>query len=128
MNLIKEIYGVHVLILVYGRNTDLDKNIVKYAAMDELNITVDMENSFRKWTNNKTEGSYVFTDWITSDGEYDETDLRRTQLEIIHGIKKNKTKFVFVFPLTVWSQNTIIKDMGKWNICRLKRIIKYSAI
>lgn len=128
MNLIKEIYGVHVLILVNGRNTDLDENLVKNAAMKELKIAVDMENSFRKWINNKTEGSYVFRDWITSDEEYDETDLRRTQLEIIHAIKENETKFVFVFPLTVWSQNTIINDMGKWNICRLKTITEHSTI
>lgn len=127
MDLIKEIYGVHVLILVNGRNTDLDENIVKKAAMKELKIAVDMENSFQKWADNKTEESYVFRDWKMSDGEYDETDFRRTQLEIVHAIKENETKFVFVFPLTVWSQNTIINDMGKWNICRLKTITDHST-
>lgn len=132
MNLIKEIYGVHVLILVNGRKTDLDENFIKEAAMKEIKIAVDMENSFQKWEQhkkrNKTEGSYVFRDWITSDGEYNEDDLRRTQLEIIHAIKKKETKFVFVFPLTVWSQNTIINNMEKWNICRKKTITEHSAI
>lgn len=132
MNLIKEIYGVHVLILVNGRKTDLDENFIKEAAMKEIKIAVDMENSFQKWEQhkkrNKTGGSYVFRDWITSDGEYNEDDLRRTQLEIIHAIKKNETKFVFVFPLTVWSQNTIINNMEKWNICRKKTITEHSAI
>lgn len=132
MNLIKEIYGVHVLILVNGRKTDLDENFIKEAAMKEIKIAVDMKNSFQKWEQhkkrNKTEGSYVFRDWITSDGEYNEDDLRKTQLEIIHAIKKNETKFVFVFPLTVWSQNTIINNMEKWNICRKKTITEHSAI
>lgn len=122
MDLIKEIYGVHVLILVNGRNTDLDENIVKKAAMKELKIAVDMENSFQKWTYNKTEGNYVFRDWIPSDGEYNETDLRKTQLEILQAIKRNRTKFVLVFPLNVWSQNTKLNNMGRWNICRQKTI------
>lgn len=128
MNLMQEMHGVYILlILVPGRNTNLDESIVKKAAMKELEIAVDMENSFQKWADNKTEESYVFRDWKMSDGEYDETDFRRTQLEIVHAIKENETKFVFVFPLTVWSQNTIINDMGKWNICRLKTITDHST-
>lgn len=46
MDLIKEIYGVYVLILVNGRNIDLDENIVKKVVMKEFKIVVDMENSF----------------------------------------------------------------------------------
>lgn len=122
MDLMKGIYGVYILILVNRRNTYLDENIVKKAAMKELNIAVDMENSFQKWTYNKTEGNYVFRDWIPSDGEYNETDLRKTQLEILQAIKRNRTKFVLVFPLNVWSQNTKLNDMGRWNICRQKTI------
>lgn len=122
MDLMKGIYGVYILILVNGKNTYLDENIVKKAAMKELNIAVDMENSFRKWADNKTEGSYVFIDWIPSDGEYDETDLRRTQSEIIHAIKSNRTKFLCVFPLEVWTKNTLLNEMARWNVCRLKII------
>lgn len=123
MNLMQEMHGVYILlILVPGRNTNLDESIVKKAAMKELEIAVDMENSFQKWTYNKTEGNYVFRDWIPSDGEYNETDLRKTQLEILQAIKRNRTKFVLVFPLNVWSQNTKLNDMGRWNICRQKTI------
>lgn len=123
MNLMQEMHGVYILlILVPGRNINLDESIVKKAAMKELEIAVDMENSFQKWTYNKTEGNYVFRDWIPSDGEYNETDLRKTQLEILQAIKRNRTKFVLVFPLNVWSQNTKLNDMGRWNICRQKTI------
>lgn len=49
MNLMKEMHGVYILlILVRGRNTNLDESIVKKAAMKELEIAVDMENSFQK--------------------------------------------------------------------------------
>lgn len=82
-----------------------------------------MENSFRKWTYNKTEGSYVFRDWIPSNRECAKNELRKTQLEILQAIKRNRTKFVLVFPLTVWKQNTIIKEMGDWDLCRQKTIL-----
>lgn len=122
MDLMKGIYGVYILILVNRRNTYLDENIVKKAAMKELNIAVNMENSFQKWADNKTEESYVFRDWKMSDGEYDETDFQRTQFEIIHAIKWNRTKFICVFPLKVWTKNTLLNEMGSWNFCRLKTI------
>lgn len=124
MNLMKEIYGVYILIiLVPRRYADFDENIVKENAMEKLKIAVNMENSFRKWTYNKTEGSYVFRDWNPSNREYDENELRKTQLEILQAIKRNRTKFVLVFPLTVWEENTIINEMGEWDLCRQKTIL-----
>lgn len=40
-------YGVYIfLILVFGRNINLDESIVKKVVMKEFEIVVDMENSF----------------------------------------------------------------------------------
>lgn len=117
-----KIYGNHILILVLRDATVLNKDTVKNEALEELNVAVDMENSFRKWAYNKTKGSYVFLDWIPSDGKYDEDDLRKTQLEILQAVEKNKTKFVFVIPFKIWAQHAILKEMDSWGICRKKTI------
>lgn len=122
MKLKKEIYGKYILILVLLRNAVIDENTVKNEAMNELKVAVDIKNSFRNWTDNKKEKSYVFQDWIRSDIEYDEAHLRKTQLEILQAVERRKTKFVFVFPFKVWTDNKILKEMESWNVCRKKTI------
>lgn len=117
-----EIYGAHILILVLRYATVLNENTLKNEAMEKLHVAVDMENSFRKWAYNRTEGSYVFQDWIPSDGRYDEDKLRKTQVEILQAVEKNKTKFVFVIPFKIWAQHAILKEMESWSICRKKTI------
>ncbi|XP_052673480.1 uncharacterized protein LOC128155671 isoform X3 [Crassostrea angulata] len=118
----KEKKEVHILILLCVRSAVLDENIVKKEAMKELKVAVDTKNSYRKWTNNKTEKSYVFQDWVQLDKEYDDDDLRNTQLEIRNAIKRNKTKFVVVLPLKIWTKYELLKEMGNWSNCTKKTI------
>lgn len=116
----KEVYGVHILIFVLRNATVLNENTVKNEAFKELNVEVDMENSFLIWEDNKTKESYYFQDWISSGERYDENDLRKTQLEILQAVEKNNTKFVFVIPFNIWAQHAILKEMESWAICRKK--------
>lgn len=111
----------HILILLCVRNADEDT--VKKEALEELNVDVDMKNSFQKWADNKAEKSYVFQDWIKSHEEYNEDALRKTQLEICQAIEKYRTKFVFVLPLKVWTDNEILKEMENWNSCKKKTLV-----
>lgn len=115
-----KIYGNHILILVLRNATVINEDAVKNEALEELHVAVDMENSFRKWAYNKTKGSYVFHDWIPSDGKYDVNELRKTQLEILQAVEKSKTKFVFVIPFKIWAQHAILNEMESWGICRKK--------
>lgn len=115
---LKEVYGKYILILVLMRNAVIDEDTVKKKAWDELNVAVDLSNSFRKWARNKTEESYVFQDWIQSDKKYDENDLHKTQREILQAVERRKTKFVLVFPFKVWTENKILNEMESWNLCR----------
>lgn len=80
MALKKDKTEYHILILLCVRNADEDT--VKKEALEELNVDVDMKNSFQKWADNKAEKSYVFQDWIKSHEEYNEDALRKTQQEI----------------------------------------------
>lgn len=118
----KEKTEIHILILLCLRNAVLDENVVKKEAMTELKVAVDMKNSFRKWANNKREKSYVFQNWVKSDEEYDDDDLRNTQMEIQNAIKQNKTKFVVVLPLQIWTENELLKEMENWSYCKKKTI------
>lgn len=113
-----EVYGPHILIFALRNATLLNENTMKYEAFKRLNVKVDMENSFRTWASNKEKKNYVFQDWISSDGRYDENGLRKTQLEILQAVEKNKTKFVVVIPFEIWSQNAILKEMESWHICQ----------
>lgn len=118
----KEKKEVHILILLCVRNTVLVEDIVKKEAMEELKVAVDTKNSFRKWAYNKTEKCYVFQDWVQLDKEYDDDDLRNTQLEIQNAIKRNKTKFVVVLPLKIWAKYELLREMGNWRNCKKKTI------
>lgn len=118
----KEKKEVHILILLCVRNTVLVEDIVKKEAMEELKVAVDTKNSFRKWAYNKTEKCYVFQDWVQLDKEYDDDDLRNTQLEIQNAIKQNKTKFVVVLPLKIWAKYELLREMGNWRNCKKKTI------
>lgn len=113
-----EVYGRHILIFALRNATLLNENTMKKEAFNRLNVNVDMENSFQTWTDNKAKKNYVFQDWISSDGRYNENDLRKTQLEILQAVEKNKTKFVVVIPFEIWSQNAILKEMESWHICQ----------
>lgn len=117
----KEIYGTHILILVL-RNVDLNENTVKEEAQKELKVGVDMENNFQKWKHNKTEESYVFRDWIKSDGDINVDELSKTKLEIQRAVENHKTKFVVLFPFKVWTEYKILNEMESWKICRKKTI------
>lgn len=118
----KEKTEIHILILLCVRNAVLDENVVKEEAMTELKVAVDIKNSFRKWANNKREKSYVFQNWVKSDEEYDDDDLRNTQMEIQNAINQNKTKFVVVLPLQIWTKNELLKEMENWSYCKKKTI------
>lgn len=122
MKLKDEVYGINILIFVMRTAPVLNKNTVKNVALKELKVEVDMENSFQIWAGNKTKESYVFQDWIPSDGKYNENYLRETQLEILQAVERNNTKFVFMIPFTIWAQHAILNDMGSWDICVQKTI------
>lgn len=99
-----------------------DSYDIKENAENILGTAVNLQNDYQKWINSKTESSYVFKDWITSNKDFDINKMRTTLVDILQAIKTIETKFVLVFPLSVWSQNANLSKIGELKICRQKTI------
>lgn len=114
--------GFYILVLLYRSKMPNDSYDIKENAENILGTAVNLQNDYQKWINSKTESSYVFKDWITSNKDFDINKMRTTLVDILQAIKTNETKFVLVFPLSVWSQNANLSKIGELKICRQKTI------
>lgn len=111
------IQGSYILILLYPATVSVDDFVIKEEAREKLGTSVNLQNDYKTWMNNKTESSYVFKDWISSNEDF---DIDETLVGILQAIKNKETKFVFVFPFNVWGQNENLNKIGKWAFCRQK--------
>lgn len=114
--------GFYILVLLYRSKMPNDNYDIKENAENILGTAVNLQNDYQKWINSKTESSYFFKDWITSNKDFDINKMRTTLVDILQAIKTNETKFVLVFPLSVWSQNANLSKIGELKICRQKTI------
>lgn len=112
--------GSYILILLYPPTVSVHDFAIKEEAWKKLETSVNLQNDYKKWMNNKTESSYVFKDWITSNEDFNIDDIRTTLVGILQAIKNNEKKFVFVFPFIVWRQNENLNKIGEWKFCRQK--------
>lgn len=110
--------GAYILILLYPTTVSVYDLTIKEKAWEKLETSVNLQNDYKKWMNNKTKSNYVFKDWIKSNEDFNSYDIRATLVGILQAIKNDGKKFVFVIPFTVWIKNENLNRIGKWNLCR----------
>lgn len=110
--------GAYILILLYPATVSVHDFAIKEKALEKLKTSVNLQNDYKEWMNNKTESNYVFKDWIKSNEDFSSYDIRATLVGILQAIKKSGKKFVFVIPFTVWRQNENLNRIGEWKFCR----------
>lgn len=114
--------GFYILVLLYRSKLHIDNYDIKKDAEEILGTSVNLQDDYKKWIISKTESSYVFKDWITSNEDFVINEMRTTLVDILEAIKENETKFVLVFPFNVWSKNANLNKIGELKICRQKTI------
>lgn len=112
--------GSYILILLYPATVSVHDFAIKEEARKKLETSVNLQNDYEKWMNDKTKSSYVFKDWITSIEDFNIDGIKTTLVDILQAIKNDEKKFVFVFPFIVWSQNENLNKIGEWKFCRQK--------
>lgn len=118
--------GTYILILLYPATVPVHDFAIIEEALEKLETSVNLQNDYNKWMNNKTESNYVFKDWIKSNEDFNRCDIRATLVGILQAIKNNGKKFVFVFPFTVWRQNENLNRIGEWKFCRQRTMQRES--
>lgn len=118
--------GAYILILLYPATVPVHDFAIIEEALEKLETSVNLQNDYNKWMNNKRESNYVFKDWIKSNEDFNRCDIRATLVGILQAIKNNGKKFVFVFPFTVWRQNENLNRIGEWKFCRQKTMQRES--
>lgn len=107
--------GIFIFLWLYSET--VDKREMQTKAEQNLDTSINMQNNFKKWKDNKLEAVYVFDDWITSDGNANTDDEREVVIEVVTAILKRNTKFVFVIP-TICLKNPVIKNIQNFRICK----------
>jgi hypothetical protein len=94
----------------------LSHTIVREAKLEEASAIMKeriiKENDFKMWTTNKSKSMYLFQHWKNVDEEQYVDEIKRTLVEVLQAVKERGTKFVIIFPLSIWGKYSIIQKLG----------------